>query len=169
MTNSTLIVPAPQDFVVEYPKVVLPVVTVGRSLVIRLLDKAVRGKGADHVQRACYYGEKTDEFGVEVQGTDSPGCIVGYVLWLLLGPVAFKQAIDQAVIDNGAVFNTVWDNVPGYEFTPAAKRLLLMAQMLQDGRGGFGGGEHVPWGQAVRLAQTLSCLPGLDDLGDSDY
>lgn len=178
--TASVIIPRPLTDEVVYPEVVLPVVTINYSTVKRLLHEAVRLKGANHVQGLCVYGvrevEKWDGDGkVEVEAgvgdekkATRPGCIVGVVLWNLLGPEAFQKAIVEEGL-NGNTFDNVYANVPGYTFTPRAVRVLTMAQRLQDGRGSVEPlSGNLPWGQAVEVALVL-CEPirGLDD--DDSY
>ena len=176
---TTLIVPEPRTTLIEREPVVLPVTEINWGTAFRLLEEAVQTKGRHHVQDVCVYGVTTQESDYNegeqetveantLRPATEPGCIVGVVLWNLLGPEAFDAYVVKTG-NNGNTFDRFWQDVPGYSFTPRAARLLIIAQTLQDGRGRIKGGEKIAWGEAADAAVALTCipLPGVD--GDESY
>jgi hypothetical protein len=99
---------------------------------LELLDKAVEAKGTEHTTSTCTYFDEQ---------TGAPNCIVGYGFNSL--GITLPDLIGEAAANGTEIVNL---NVEGYKFTRKARRVLSIAQTLQD--------EGSTWGEARDKARV---------------
>ncbi len=137
-------------------------VTINTAEALALLEQAVPTKGADHYQQECYYVEREEgdyESPEEGQTPWKPGCLVGTVLWNLMGSDEAIETLSQYGV-NGDLFTNIYDTLPGLDFTDGGVAVLNIAQEAQDGRGIWEEGGKRTWGQALDAAKEFA--KGLD-------